>query len=655
MTDPAIKKVLRERRRSKTERERYDLLWRFSPVGVVVFGIFGVIHVWGGEAFKGWFELGLGGLVSLNALWLRLTRQVETAAVGMTLILGVSLTFLILVGGLENTGTYWVFVFPVVAYFLHGRRVGTVWMSLFLLDIVAVGLLEAVGIVGTPYSLANLRQMLISLIVVSVLVYLDQRLIDTNKFELEDRSRELERANKQLSGMIHSLEEANILITHAKNEADKLNRLTVDRELKMIEFKRQLGKPIGNQAPVAEFRTGETPASPEDTQKAMLNMLEDLSEEKVHAEASRLRDEALLTSIGEGLIVIDEKGNISRINPAGLATLGYKPEEVEGKWFPGLIKAADEEGAKIDPLDRPITKALTTGQVVTEAVLYRRKNGTSFPAAITVSPVVLKGKPIGAIEVFRDITKERQLEEAKEEFVSLASHQLRTPATGVKAFVSMLIDGYAGKLTAKQLSFVKKVYDTNERQLQIVNDMLNVARIDAGRITPDFLPTDVKGLVKDTVDEQTLTIKERKQKIELDLPAGDVKATLDPKLIRMVVDNLVSNASKYTPDGGKITVVLSQSKQKLQVVVSDSGVGIAKVDISKLFKRFSRIDNRLSTQRGGTGLGLYLTRNIVLLHHGKLMVDSTVGKGTIFTLELPLEPPKKPNAQSVLEPPASKP
>lgn len=381
-----------------------------------------------------------------------------------------------------------------------------------------------------------------------------------------------------------------------------------------------------------------------ETKQAMLNILEDLSEEKAAAEQGRLRDEALLSSIGEGLIVIDDKGNISSMNPAGLATLGYSSDEVVGKWFPGFIEAANAEGKKVDPLNRPITRALTTGQVVTEVVYYKKKNGTTFPAAITVSPVVVEGIPVGAIEVFRDITKERQLEEAKEEFVSLASHQLRTPATGVKAFVSMLIDGYAGKMTDKQMTFVQKIYDTNERQLQIVTDMLNVARIDAGRINPEFMETDVNGLVKDIVDEQSLTIKERKQKVDVKLPTPAVKAVLDPKLIRMVVDNLLSNASKYTADGGLITVTLATDKTDgLLLSVKDSGVGISKEDLPKLFKRFSRIDNKLSTIRGGTGLGLYLAQNIVLLHHGRMMVDSELGKGTTFTVHLPLKQavPKK--------------
>lgn len=377
----------------------------------------------------------------------------------------------------------------------------------------------------------------------------------------------------------------------------------------------------------------------EDTKKAILNILEDLSRERAISESARLRDEALLSSIGEGLIVIDGKGNISNVNPQGLAILGYKEEELRGKWFPGTLKALNADGKPIDPLDRPVLRALSTGQVITEVIYYLRKDGSSFPAVLTISPVVEDGKPVGAIEVFRDITKERQLEEAKEEFVSLASHQLRTPATGVKAFVSMMLDGYAGKLTSKQQAFMKKVYDTNERQLQIVNDMLNVARIDAGRIRPDFAPTDVSMLIQDILDEQALTIKERQQQVDVSLPKTPVKAVLDPKLVRMVVENLVSNASKYTPDQGRIKVALSAGRDRLRVAVSDTGVGIAKDDLPKLFKRFSRIDNKLSTARGGTGLGLYLAQNIVLLHGGRMTVDSELGKGSTFTVELPFKPP----------------
>lgn len=361
-----------------------------------------------------------------------------------------------------------------------------------------------------------------------------------------------------------------------------------------------------------------------------------LREGKRVAEAARIRDRALLDSIGEGLVVINENGEIADVNPSATRLLGYQAEELVGQWFPSVMQALDDNGNEIHPLDRPSLRALSSGKAISEVVRYRRKDGSFFPVAVTISPVVLEGRPVGAIEVFRDLTRERELEQAKEEFVSLASHQLRTPATGVKAYISMLLDGYTGNLTAQQQSFLEKVFRSNERQLQIINDMLSVARMDAGRVVPELASADLVALINDVVDEQRPTITERRQTISLELPEAKVEGILDAKLVRMALENIVNNASKYTPEGGSITLRLRRTAATAQIIIRDTGVGIAKTDIPRLFKRFSRIDNPLSTHRGGTGLGLYLAQNVVALHYGRLTVDSTPGQGTVFTIVLPL-------------------
>jgi PAS domain S-box-containing protein len=363
---------------------------------------------------------------------------------------------------------------------------------------------------------------------------------------------------------------------------------------------------------------------------------EALREGKRVAEAARSRDRALLNSIGEGLVVINERGKIADINPPAALMLGYEQEELIGQWFPSVVQALDNNGNEIHPLDRPALRALSGGEAVSEVIRYRRKDGSQFPAAVTISPVVLDDRPIGAVEVFRDLTGERELEQAKEEFVALASHQLRTPATGVKAYISMLLDGYTGNLTTQQQAFLEKVFQSNERQLQIINDMLRVARMDSGRVVPELASTDLARLVRDVVEEQRPTIRGRKQTLKLELPSAKVEGVVDAKLVRMALENVVSNASKYTPEGGCITLGLEGAAATVRIVIRDTGVGINKADLPRLFKRFSRIDNPLSTQRGGTGLGLYLAQNVVALHYGRMLVDSIPGEGTVFTIELPL-------------------
>lgn len=383
----------------------------------------------------------------------------------------------------------------------------------------------------------------------------------------------------------------------------------------------------------------------EHTREAILNVLEDLEKEKVSLEEERVKDEALLASIGEGLIVIDAEGKITKINPYALEVLGYSETELSGQWFPKVLPMLDEDEKPVPPFERPVVQALSTGKAVSRTVHYIRKNGTHFPVFVTVSPFIIGELPAGAVVVFRDVTEELKLERAKEEFVSLASHQLRTPATGVKAFASMLADGYAGKLNAKQTEFLGKVMESNERQLQIIEDMLNVARADAGRLILVKEEFDVVSMIDDVLIEQKATIDSRKQTLTFDKPHGAIKVNADPKRYRMVVENILSNASKYTPEGGKITIQVKSEFGKVGVVIKDTGVGIAKKDMSTLFSRFGRIDNPLAAKVGGTGLGLYLAKEIMDLHSGKILVKSEPGKGTEFTVELPLKAGSPPKAR----------
>ncbi|MET0779296.1 MAG: PAS domain-containing sensor histidine kinase, partial [Candidatus Saccharimonadales bacterium] len=196
----------------------------------------------------------------------------------------------------------------------------------------------------------------------------------------------------------------------------------------------------------------------------------------------KAESDALFFSIGEGAIVTDEQGRVARVNQVCLDILGFTEKELLGQWYPKIIIAEDENGVVIPNLERPITRVFLEGRPVSARVYYRRKDGTRIIVSLTVSPVMLDGQPRGAIEVFRNITQEVELEKAKDEFISLASHQLRTPATAVKQYAAMLLQGYAGDLTPSQSKMAETIYECNERQLTIVNDLLRVAQVDAGKV-----------------------------------------------------------------------------------------------------------------------------------------------------------------------------
>lgn len=228
-----------------------------------------------------------------------------------------------------------------------------------------------------------------------------------------------------------------------------------------------------------------------------------------------------------------------------------------------------------------------------------------------------------------------ELNSAKDEFISLASHQLRTPATGVKQYVGMVLEGYAGDITDSQQAFLKQAYESNERQITIVNDLLKVAKVDAGKVVLRKEKTNMVELLKSIIDEQSAKFALRRQKVVFNPKQARLFATVDQGHIRMVLENIIDNASKYTPQDKMISVSISKSKGQLRIAVKDQGVGIDQKDVDKAFDKFARIDNPLSVQVGGSGLGLYWAKKVVDLHGGTIAIESTLGEGSIFTVSLP--------------------
>jgi PAS domain S-box-containing protein len=345
--------------------------------------------------------------------------------------------------------------------------------------------------------------------------------------------------------------------------------------------------------------------------------------------------EALFMSIGEGAIVTDSEGNVARVNGTALKILGYKAEELLGMWYPDMVKAEDEDGNELPNLERPITEVFLTGKPVFRKTYFRRKDGSRVGVAVTVSPILLDSKPIGAIEVFRDISDEMRLEKAKDEFIALASHQLRTPATGVKQYAGMLLDEYAGKLSQDQFSMVKKIYESNERQINIINDILLVAQVDAGQVNLTKQKTNLTRLLSDIVSEQAHKFKTRSQKVTFSTPHEEVTVLADTARMRMALENIIDNASKYTPEGKNITVSLQNNDDCAEIKVIDEGVGIPQKDQNQIFEKFVRLDNPLSLIVGGTGLGLYWVKKIIDLHGANLSVTSKPKKGSTFTICIP--------------------
>jgi len=232
--------------------------------------------------------------------------------------------------------------------------------------------------------------------------------------------------------------------------------------------------------------------------------------------------------------------------------------------------------------------------------------------------------------------KLQNLNTAKDEFVSLASHQLRTPATVIKQYAAMLTQGYVGKLSKDQINMVGIVNDSNDRQLEIIEDLLRVARVDDGKVYLEKSTCNVTKQIEKVIKKQAILFKTRNQTVVLHKPAKPIIAFMDKKLMLMVLDNLVDNAGKYSGTGSQITINVSQDDSYTSISIHDTGVGIRKRDLQKLFRKFSRIDNSLSVVVGGTGLGLYWAKKILDLHKGAIIVTSVLHKGSTFTIKIPI-------------------
>lgn len=346
---------------------------------------------------------------------------------------------------------------------------------------------------------------------------------------------------------------------------------------------------------------------------------------------------ALLTSIGEGIIATDKDGKVMIMNPQAASMLGREIGSSVGRYFIDVIMLEqDEKEQQMQFKDRPVIKTLLQGQRVTDVCYYFKPDGTKFPVAVTSAPVVLDNQLIGAVLVFRDITREKEIDKTKTEFVSLASHQLRTPLAAIRWYSEMLKSGRLGPLNDAQSSYLQEIYDSNRRMTDLVSALLNVSRIDLGTFAIEPEMMDFKASAESVLKELYVKQQEQQLTVNSDFQDGLPMVNADPKLVRIIFQNLLSNSMKYTPKGGTVSLSVNYDDKNLLIKVSDSGVGIPLDVQSKIFTKLYRADNARIVEAEGTGLGLYIVKAIVEKGGGRIWFKSEENKGTMFFVEMPL-------------------
>lgn len=344
---------------------------------------------------------------------------------------------------------------------------------------------------------------------------------------------------------------------------------------------------------------------------------------------------AAFASSGEGIVTTDATGKINHINPAALRLLGYKEKEVIGQWFQKILIAVDENGQEIDLRQRPYTIATLSKKPVSVKLHYRTKSGAPVPVNVTISPIIARGKPAGSIEVIRDITNELEFDQLKSEFISLASHQLRTPLTAITTYTHMLIGGFKGELQDGQLDFLNTILASADRMNNLIDTLLSVSRLESGSMNVNISNVDVGRVISKAKRELWPLAKAKRQFLITRAPDNKLLIHTDELLLTEICTNLISNAIKYTPEEGRVTIEVQPTSTGIALSVSDNGYGIPTHLQRRVFSKFFRAPNILHEEAVGTGLGLYLVKEMVTSIGGTIRFKSRENKGSVFTVTIP--------------------
>jgi two-component system, NtrC family, sensor histidine kinase KinB len=362
-----------------------------------------------------------------------------------------------------------------------------------------------------------------------------------------------------------------------------------------------------------------------------------LEENALQLNKERNKLETIVQSIADGVFVVDTDLKITLFNPKAYQISGFSEKEVLGKDCNEVLKFIYEsDPEKID--DEFIKDAINnrkSKEMNNHELLVTKKKG-NVPVAISASPLIgEEGQVSGCVVVFRDITKDREIDRMKTEFVSVASHQLKTPLTGIKWMTELLM---RCGLNEEQTEFAQSAHESTNRMIKLINELLDVSHIETGRkFDVRKERTDIITLLDSILEELNENAEKKDILIEKSKETPpELMVDIDISKIRHVITNLIDNAIKYSKQDGRIEVSCVKNKSEIVFFVRDYGIGIPQEQQKRLFEKFFRADNAVLSETDGTGLGLYIVRAIVEAHDGKVWFESTENISTTFYIKLPL-------------------
>jgi PAS domain S-box-containing protein len=341
--------------------------------------------------------------------------------------------------------------------------------------------------------------------------------------------------------------------------------------------------------------------------------------------------EAVLHSIAEGLVVLDSKGKVVMMNPAAEKMLGVQKKDKIGR--PIMENMREEQlislvnDSSLDKENREIE--LVSPQDETKKTLR----------ASTAVIENENGSTVGIVSVLSDITKQKELDQMKANFLSSVSHELRSPLVAMEKSISLILSKNTGPVNETQEQFLSIAERNIKRLGRLINDLLDLTKLEAGKLELKPQPASIESIIKDSVEGLNNWAQAKSINIERKIEEGIPLVNADPDRLVQVLTNLIGNAIKFTPNNGNITVdaVLRKDKQEVEVGVKDTGIGINKENLGKVFDKFYQVGERTPSDINGTGIGLSIAKEIVELHGGKIWVESEKGYGAKFIFTLPIK------------------
>jgi PAS domain S-box-containing protein len=345
--------------------------------------------------------------------------------------------------------------------------------------------------------------------------------------------------------------------------------------------------------------------------------------------------EVFLDAVTDGFCGVDLQGLVNYLNPAAVRMLGAEGQHLTGKplheFLHGLAPASHCCGE-----DCPMLRVTDLRMAAAGEDVVFRAGGDSFPVEYVLTPILLRDEYAGAVFSFRDITQRYELDRLKDEFISTVSHELRTPLTSIRGAIGLLSSGILGELNEKAANLLRIALTNSDRLVRLINDILDLERIQSGREPIIFRPVQLNEIVRQAIDGMGPVAEEARVKLQHDSTQVEIEA--DPDRLLQVLTNLLSNAVKFSEPGSSVSITLRPAERGVTLSVIDNGRGIPNDMLEVIFGRFQQVDASDSRQKGGSGLGLAICRTIILQHSGRIWAERNPVCGSTFRVYLPYHP-----------------